>query len=289
MKKLIYCSALFLLIAGCSQQNSLETSGGDSNKTEPVNEAVAAEKTENEDKETEIEEETESEDGEENEQEDASMEETVKEPQYTINEANWSVQPIGDANEKVALLTIDDAPDKHSLEMAETLKSLNAPAIFFVNGHFLDTEEEKETLKKIHEMGFPIGNHTATHASLPDLTEEEQQAEIVEFNKLITSIIGEKPKFFRAPFGQNTDYSKGLAKSEKMILMNWTYGYDWEAEYQNKEGIADIMVNTELLSNGANLLMHDRTWTSEAMADIVMGLRDKGFEILDPELIETPQ
>lgn len=289
MKKLIYCSVLLLFIAGCSQQQPTETAGDNEGQGEVINEAVAAEDTESENMQTETETETEEEAAVNDEEDEEPLEKEVKEPLYTINEANWSVQPIGDANEKVALLTIDDAPDKHALEMAETLKSLDAPAIFFVNGHFLDTDEEKEVLKKIHEMGFPIGNHTATHASLPDLTEEEQQAEIVDLNELITSIIGEKPKFFRAPFGQNTDYSKALAKSEGMTLMNWTYGYDWEAQYQNKEGIADIMVNTELLSSGANLLMHDRTWTNEAMADIVKGLRDKGYEILDPELIQTPQ
>ena len=42
------------------------------------------------------------------------------------------------------MLTIDDAPDKRALDMAKTLKDLDAPAIFFVNGHFIDTDEERE-------------------------------------------------------------------------------------------------------------------------------------------------
>ncbi|MGM0844438.1 MAG: polysaccharide deacetylase family protein [Bacillota bacterium] len=287
MKKLIYCSALFLFLAGCSDQQQSDSSGDSSQQEEVINEAVAAEDTSSEENAKETE--TEGADSTEPEDEEVPVEEEIKEPLYMINEANWSVQPIDAANEKVALLTIDDVPDKYALEMAKTLKELDAPAIFFVNGHFLGTEEEKETLKQIHEMGFSIGNHTYNHPSLPDLTEEEQKAEIVELNELITSIIGEKPKFFRAPFGQNTDFTKSLAASEKMALMNWTYGYDWEAEYQNKEAIADIMVNTEFLRNGANLLMHDRAWTNEGLADIVKGLRDKGYEILDPELIQTPQ
>lgn len=97
-----------------------------------------------------------------------------KEAQYQIT-GNWSFEPINDAEPKVALLTIDDAPDKHGLEMAKTLKAADAPTIFFVNGHFIDSEEGKEELRKIHELGFPIGNHTMTHASLPDLSQEEQK------------------------------------------------------------------------------------------------------------------
>ncbi|TDL35186.1 polysaccharide deacetylase family protein [Jeotgalibacillus sp. S-D1] len=207
-------------------------------------------------------------------------------PLYEINEANWSVSPIGDANSKVVLLTFDDAPDQHAVEMAHKLKELDAKAIFFVNGHFLDTPEEEEKLKEIHDLGFPIGNHTFSHPSLPDLTEEEQREEIVSLNDRVEEIIGEKPVFFRAPFGANTDYSKQVVKDEGMVLMNWTYGYDWEADYQNSASLADIMVNTEYLTNGANLLMHDRTWTNEALPAIVSGLRDKGYDLVDPLTIK---
>src|SRR5699024_7125486 len=174
---------------------------------------------------------------------------TESESQYEIND-NWSITPIEeDMNEKVVLLTIDDAPDKYGLEMAKTLKELDAHAVFFVNGHFLSTPEKQEELKKIHDMGFVIGNHTFNHAYLPELSKEEQKEEIVELNDLIEEIIGERPTFFRAPNGANTDYTKQLAEDENMLLMNWSYGYDWEPEYQSKEAITEIMLETDLLSN----------------------------------------
>lgn len=217
------------------------------------------------------------------------VEETVEEvagPLYVLNEANWTFKPISDAPEKVVLLTIDDAPDKRALEMAKTLKSLNAPAIFFVNGHFLDTDEEKVVLKEIHDMGFAIGNHTQTHANLKQLSEEEQLAEIMQVSETIEEVIGEKPKFFRAPFGVNTDFSRDLVKNEGMLLMNWTYGYDWESKYQDAGALADIMVNSEYLTDGANLLMHDRVWTDAALKQIVEGLRAKGYEMINPTSIK---
>ncbi|MGG4490710.1 polysaccharide deacetylase family protein [Metabacillus idriensis] len=208
-------------------------------------------------------------------------------PKYKIDPANWSIKPLSaDINSKAVLITIDDAPDKYSLEMARTLKNLGADAIFFVNGHFLDTDEEKKTLKDIHDLGFPIGNHTMTHANLKDLTAEEQEQEIVELNNLVESIIGERPHFFRAPFGSNTDESRRIAGEEKMVLMNWTYGYDWEQGYQSKDALTDIMVNSPFLTDGANLLMHDREWTNEALGGIVEGLKAKGYEIADPDSIE---
>lgn len=94
--------------------------------------------------------------------------EEVIEPLYALN-AVWAFEPISDANPKVVLLTIDDAPDKYAVEMAKTLKELGAPAIFFVNGHFIDTEEEQARLKEIYDLGFSIGNHTKTHANLKQM------------------------------------------------------------------------------------------------------------------------
>jgi peptidoglycan/xylan/chitin deacetylase (PgdA/CDA1 family) len=124
-----------------------------------------------------------------------------------------------------------------------------------------------------------------THANLKDLSAEEQRNEIVRLNDLVEATIGERPRFFRAPFGSNTDESRKLAEEEKMVLMNWTYGYDWEKAYQSKDALTDIMVNSPFLTDGANLLMHDREWTKEALMGIVEGLKAKGYEIADPHSI----
>lgn len=276
--------ALLFILSACSGAED-EKVNEEAEEQEEVTKEIEEEETVEEEDTTE----GEGEKAEKVEQEEEKTEEVAKtiQPQYEIT-SNWTFKPIGDANPQVALLTIDDAPDAHAVEMAKTLKEKNAPAIFFVNGHFIDEPEEKERLKAIHELGFPIGNHTDSHPNLKDLSEEEQREEIVGLNDKIEEIIGERPSFFRAPFGSNTEYSKKLAQEEGMLVMNWTYGYDWESEYQDASALADIMVNTPLLNNGANLLMHDREWTNEALGSIVDGLREKGYELLDPALIETP-
>ena len=272
-KKWVAIAAVSLLLTACGEDTN--KSSNDVKQTENVsnNNETKKQEAQTEQKEEVVEDET-------------KEEGQIAEPQYKLNTANWSIQPIAEANEKVVLVTIDDAPDKHSLEMAEILKSQDIPAIFFVNGHFLATEEKQQQLKKIHEMGFVIGNHTYSHQDLKGLTEQQQQEEILKVSALIEEITGEKPKFFRAPFGSNTDFSKQLVSDEKMVLMNWTYGYDWEKQYQNAQALTDIMVNTEYLNNGANLLMHDRDWTVEALPGIIQGLEDKGYGFVDPKEIE---
>lgn len=209
---------------------------------------------------------------------------------YHINPTTSVVEPIDEAvDPKVALLTFDDSPDQHAVEIAEQLKAINAPAIFFVNGMYIESDEGKDKLKQIYDMGFEIGNHTQTHPNLSTISPEKQREEILQTNQLIYEVTGEKPHFFRAPHGVTTETSDAVMAEEGMVSMNWTYGYDWEADYQTSEALSDIMLNTEYLNNGANLLMHDRSWTNEAVVSIAEGLIEKGFTLVDPNLIESPE
>ncbi len=291
--RILIISSLLLIffLVSCQDQATEENNDDINNETE---ENLKKEESENNDSgETDVEEVIQDEPVDELDTDDLEVE-----PLYRINQSNWVVEPItDDAESKVALLTIDDAPDKYALEMAKTLKELDAPAIFFVNGHFLQTEEEQQILRDIYEMGFAIGNHTYNHPNLGDVSEDEQKEEIVELSDLVEEIIGERPKFFRAPHGVNPDFTKGIVAEEGMTMMNWTYGYDYFKPYMNKEKLTEAMVSGEapeidinysLLNHGANLLMHDREWTNEALADIVTGLRDKGYQFVDPKSIQLP-
>ncbi|HLQ98587.1 MAG TPA: polysaccharide deacetylase family protein [Candidatus Dormibacteraeota bacterium] len=287
MRKLLYSLGLsaFVLFAGCSNDANENELGENINAEQNNQEEIIEENVTGENNEQN------------NEQEEPEQpEEKTVTATYEVNQETWSITPLDDANEEVVLLTIDDAPDGHALEMAETLQALEANAIFFVNGHFLETEEQKEIIKEIYDMGFIIGNHTYSHPLLPDLSEEEQREEIIKVSDMVEEIIGERPKFFRAPHGENTDFTKELAKEEGMVLMNWSYGYDYFEPYMDQEKLTTAMITGEgpevgvsysLLKPGANLLMHDREWTAAALHDIVIGLREKGYEIVDPHLIKT--
>lgn len=209
-----------------------------------------------------------------------------KSPVTYVLRSDHTVAPIEEGDEKVVLLTIDDAPDKFSVEMAKLLKERNVNAIFFVNGHFIKSDEGKAKLTEIYNMGFEIGNHTMTHENLSKIDEAKQREEIIALNDLIEEITGERPRFFRAPFGVNTDVSRQITAEENMQWMNWSYGYDFNKKYMEKEALADIMVNAPELRAGANLLMHDRKWTLEALPDIIEGLEEKGYQFVDPKAIK---
>ncbi|MDX8044882.1 polysaccharide deacetylase family protein [Gracilibacillus sp. S3-1-1] len=292
MKKItyvIFSSLILFALAGCQEVNNEISEGNSTKETSIVDESLK-----DEDKKDVIDA--------ENELVDISEPEQVEENQeilYQLHPDRWSLKPLkDDINDQVVLLTIDDAPEDQALNMAKTLKKLDAPAIFFVNGHFLETKEEQEQLREIYEMGFAIGNHTYYHQKLSDVGEDKQKQEILQLNDLIEEIIDEKPVFFRAPHGDNTDYVKELVEEQGMLLMNWTYGYDYFEPYMDADKLKEAMISGEgpeagvdysLLKPGAILLMHDRDWTAEALEDIVKGLREQGYEFVEPETIQITE
>ncbi|SET29260.1 Peptidoglycan/xylan/chitin deacetylase, PgdA/CDA1 family [Oceanobacillus limi] len=296
MKQLFWVLLILCLLAACNNGDTSSEQQSSGEEPQSENKANHDDHSEDGSNTTSLEQDKE-EVEEKEERKEESSNELNDEPLYKIT-SDASVVPIKEGtNEDVVLLTIDDAPDKYALEMAKTLKSLDAGAIFFVNGHFIDTKEEKEILKEIHEMGFLIGNHTYNHTNLKDIEEDQdkQRDEITQLNDEIEEIIGERPAFFRAPHGVNTDYSTKVAQEEKMIVMNWTYGYDYFEPYKDVDKLTEAMVSGKgpevdvpysLLKSGANLLMHDREWTNEALEEIVLGLREEGYEIVDPHTIK---
>ncbi|MFZ4450301.1 polysaccharide deacetylase family protein [Salibacterium aidingense] len=280
MRRIIAAIGMSLLLSACGL-NAEETAS----KAEEAVDTESAEKTEAPE-ESDTPQENEEEPGDEQEDTSNKKEVETEDKLYEVNKNDSSLDALKEGmDEQKVLITIDDAPDAHSVEMAEFLSKQSIPAIFFVNGHFLQSEEGRKDLKKIADMGFEIGNHTMNHVDVSELSRQELEEEIGELNDIIEKITGEPPSFFRAPFGINSDASKAFLEEEEMTWMNWTYGYDWEAEYQNAEDLADIMVHTELLRSGANLLMHDREWTKEALPDIVDGFKEKGYGFIDPDHI----
>ncbi|MFD2704957.1 polysaccharide deacetylase family protein [Salibacterium lacus] len=282
----ITAAVCFLLLGACglNEEESSTVTEADQKQTEEEN--TDNEEKENNEESNNVKTKRKTEEAAEEEKQ-AGKEKKETEPLYEVNPADSSLAPIKkEVDPKKVLLTIDDAPDTYSVEMAKTMVEKGVPAVFFVNGHFLNDEEGKKKLKKIADMGFEIGNHTMTHANVSELSRAELTEEIKGLNKKIEDITGEKPEFFRAPFGDNSDESKAYIEEQGMTWMNWSYGYDWNAEYQNPGALTDIMVDTELLGHGSNLLMHDREWTRKALGDIIEGLREKGYGFIDPDQIK---
>lgn len=285
LKKLPILLLTGLLLAGCAGNEQENDDGSQEQATS--SESLEANNT------------NDGEDAESIDQDEDTNEETDNQvANYYIDPEISSVLPANeDANPNVVLATVDDVPRKlpetptSSVEEAQAMADRGIYGIFFVNGMYLqgeDGEEGRQALKEIADMGHVIGNHTLTHYSLDQVPDEETlRHEIIGNQDIIEEVIGYRPQFFRPPHGIEIPELEGILEEENMVAMNWSYGFDWDENYSDPETLADVMVNTEFLSPGANLLMHDLTWTNEAMPAILDGIQAKGYEFVDARKIAT--
>ena len=198
----------------------------------------------------------------------------------------------GNSSENVLLFTFDDAPqepDSYALEMAQVMKEKDVNAIFLVNGMYLESEWGREITKQVHDMGFEIGNHTHTHPNLRELTYEEQYNEIVATNQVVEEITGAPVRWFRPPFGLFNMDTILICNELGLQLMTWSFGYDWMDEYLSGPELAAVSLDNTYIRPGANILMHDRSWTLDALPTMIDGYRELGYHIVDPYLIQHQQ
>jgi peptidoglycan/xylan/chitin deacetylase (PgdA/CDA1 family) len=205
---------------------------------------------------------------------------------YRIDHS-FDVVPIDPAgNRKIILLTIDDGPKSAKTldPLLKAMKEENVHAIFFSVGELVSAHPE--LLKETEDAGHVIGNHTWDHANLKKITEEEAKSEIDRTSTIIRKTLGTAPLFFRSPYGAYTEYVKTHIVENKMVFMNWSLGAeDWVKKYQTKDALVAHVL--EQLHPGANILMHEYPWTAEAMPEIIKGIKEKGYTIVEPKEIQT--
>ncbi|WP_134698933.1 polysaccharide deacetylase family protein [Ammoniphilus sp. YIM 78166] len=207
---------------------------------------------------------------------------------YYVDMKNYRIHSA-EEGEKIALLTFDDGPKGVvTLQILDILDKYGAKSIWFVNGFNYgwdykpnpQKEEQFITLiKEIHARGHIVANHTWEHQNLRKLTPEKQRQEILSMNTLLESITGEKPKYFRPPFGAYTDAQKQVMRDEGMQWMNWSVGsLDWELK--EPQQVVQQVVST--MHNGANILLHDFPITAEALDPLLKELSDQGYKFVLP-------
>lgn len=161
-------------------------------------------------------------------------------------------------NRKV-VLTFDDGPHPNTTpHILEILKKRNLKAAFFVLG--LQAKKYPELVKKIHEDGHIIGNHSYGHKNLVKISAAEREKEIKSTNSLIEKITGKKPKYLRPPFGALNKAVREAINEAGMSIVLWTVDTrDWKTK--NEFSILKEVDRQLALSQGkcigGAILMHD--------------------------------
>lgn len=169
-------------------------------------------------------------------------------------------------------LTFDDGPSIYTGELLDILKKENVKATFFVLGQ--SASVQKNTVKRIADEGHNIGNHSYDHKDFRKISDTEARRQIDLTDEIIQEITGEKPKYFRFPYGAHT--KENLAMVERPIILWNVDPLDWKHK--------DVSYVTKAMSKGspqAIILAHDiHKTTVQAIPQVIKNLKEQGYHIV---------
>ncbi|WP_122260513.1 polysaccharide deacetylase family protein [Ornithinimicrobium cerasi] len=195
---------------------------------------------------------------------------------------------------RVVALTFDGgASDTAVADILATLDREDVVATFFVTGSF--ARSYPESVRAIVRAGHPVGNHSDTHPSFPDSTDEEIRAELRAADGSISALTGHPTApLFRFPFGDRTSLDIEVVNDAGYVPIRWTADtLGWKG---TSGGITTAVVRDRVLSTlrpGQVVLMHvgahpddGSTLDADALPGMIEDLRSRGYGFVTlPDLL----
>lgn len=190
---------------------------------------------------------------------------------------NYGAYWIGSPEQKVVYLTFDNGYENgHTYEILDALKANSVKAAFFVTGHYLTTQPE--LIKRMVNEGHLVCNHSDTHPSLPDISDEQIVRELQTVEQEFEKITGHKGmKYLRPPKGEYSERTLAVTKEMGYHNIFWSMAMvDWvPMPGGTQEAYQSVMDN---LHNGAVILLHSVSKdNAEAMDRILKDIKAQGY------------
>lgn len=182
-----------------------------------------------------------------------------------------------ETDDKKIAITFDAAwTNQDTDDIIKILKKHNATATFFIVGDW--AEKFPESVKAFYGAGHTIANHSDTHKAFSKCTRKKIKEEIVNCNKKLEKITGEKVSLLRAPSGDYTNESLEVTESLGMYMIQW------DNDSLDYTGLTvDEIVNRVIsrAHNGSIVLFHNGVdTTAEALDKILAELSKQGYSFV---------
>lgn len=180
-------------------------------------------------------------------------------------------------------LTFDDGPSEITPQILDVLKQKNVKATFFLQGDHVVAHPD--LVRRIHDEGHVIGNHSWSHRTFDGLSDAEALSEITRTNEAIRKITGVTPELFRYPKGVESDSGNKAIRSLGMwggVLWHWeTDAGDYTCP--GADGVQRYL--NDNATDQALLLLHDGNEVANCSQNqpkylprAIDSLRSRGFE-----------
>lgn len=182
--------------------------------------------------------------------------------------AKYNAYYVAQGEEKKIYLTFDCGYENGNTEaILDALKKHNAPATFFVVGHYL--ESAPELVKRMVAEGHAVGDHTYHHPDMSKISDLATfQKEMDDVRSLFKEVTGqEMPMYYRPPQGKYNLDNLQMAKELGYATFFWSLAYvDWNVNDQPTHEEAFSKLTTRI-HPGAIVLLHNTSKTNGEILD----------------------
>lgn len=163
-------------------------------------------------------------------------------------------------------------------ELLRILEDNQVKATFFLCGYWV--EDYPEEVKKIAEAGHDLGNHSATHPHMSQLSAEQIAEELQKCHQAVQELTGVEMELFRPPFGEYDNHVIETAEKNGYYTIQWDVdSLDWKELGAQAE--IEQVLNHKHLGSGSIILFHnDAKYTPQVLDTILKGLKEKGYDIV---------
>lgn len=193
-----------------------------------------------------------------------------------------------DPNKPMVAFTFDDGPigsaeDSSGMIIQNALKKYGAHATFFYIGGQINSESKKEEVRKAHENGFEVGNHSWEYFSLSYEEESYIKNSVSQTNDVLKEITGYSNFLFRAP---NLSICDTMLSCIDAPFINCSVdSKDYTTEtidgVSQKLSKESIIANVKQAKDGDIVLMHENTNTYQAIDEILnYFVKEKGYQVV---------
>ena len=185
---------------------------------------------------------------------------------------------LGSDLEKVIYLTFDNGYEAgYTAKILDTLKENNVKAAFFITGHYLNTASD--LVERMINEGHIVGNHTVNHKSMPTITDEEMEKEIMQLHQAVYEKFNYEMKYLRPPKGEFNERTLKKTSQLGYKTVMWSFAYmDWDEKKQpSMEKATEMIVNN--FHCGEIMLLHPNSKTNaEVLEAIIKEAKKQGYE-----------
>jgi peptidoglycan/xylan/chitin deacetylase (PgdA/CDA1 family) len=187
---------------------------------------------------------------------------------------------------RTVALTFDDGPGASTEAIMGILEDAGVAATFFNIGVNMTTRPG--FVRAQQQQRFLLANHSWSHPDLTTLTATQQGTEMDRQSDEQAQLVGQRPCFFRPPYGAYNSTTLSVAQNRRLEVWNWSVDTeDWKATSGSADWVARIVALGQAGGSQTHpvVLMHNQPRampaTVAALPQLITFYRDRGYNFVD--------